>query len=409
MAPANPTGRRALRKADLRESNQRLILNLIRQKPNLCRADLANMTRLPASSVSFIVKRLIREGWLVETRNGSARLGRPPIGLRLRPGAIHVVGADLSLSRTRVVVADAYGQILSERAVAWHPDPDLFLGRVRSAIAGMVRTYSSQGLLGVGVAIPGTIERTSGHVVAAENLGWFDLPVGKILSEGVPASFFFDNDAKLAAFAELWFCRPDRRPPQNFVFVTTHGGIGTGVVVDGHLLRGSHDQASEFGHTILFPDGMPCPCGNRGCWEQYASDRALARLYALREPDGAPAGAEQIVARARAGDAAAVAALREAALYVGLGFVNLQQAFSPEVIIVGNYLASAWDLIGEVVWKVMRERIAARYLSHLRIVPARHAEDSPLMGALGLVLAQFFTPPEASRVGGGEVRAVGGA
>jgi N-acetylglucosamine repressor len=409
MASVTPSVRRALRKADLRESNQRLILNLIRQSPNLCRADLANMTGLSASSITFIVKRLIREGWLAETRDGSSPLGRPPIRLQLRPGAMHVVGAEISLSRTRVVGADLYGHILSERAVTWHPNPDLFLGRLRSGIAAMVAKYSPCGLLGVGMAIPGTIERATGHVVAAENLGWFDLPAGKILSEGVPATFFFDNNAKLAAFAEQWFCQPGRRPPQDFVFVTTHGGIGTGVVVDGRLLQGSHDQASEFGHTILFPDGLPCPCGNRGCWEQYASDRALERLYAQRQPKAKPASADQIVARSRSGDAAAIGALREAAVYVGLGFVNLKQAFSPEVIIVGNYLASAWDLVGEIVWKVMRERIAPRYLGHLRIVPAQHAENSTLMGAFGLVLAQFFTPLEASRMAAAGTQAAGSA
>lgn len=408
MAAGTLAPRRALRKADLRESNQRLILNLIRQNPNLSRADLANMTGLPASSVTFIVKRLLREGWLVEAPNGSAEPGRPPIGLRLRPGVRHVIGAEISLSRTRVVGADLFGHILSQRAVKWHPDPEVFLGRLRSAIAGMVAKYSPHGLLGVGIAIPGTIERASGHVVGAENLGWFDLPAGKMLSAGVPAAFFFENNAKLAAFAEQWFCQPGRRPPQNFVFVTTHGGIGTGVVVDGRLLQGGDEQGSEFGHTILFPDGLLCPCGNRGCWEQYASDRALARLYAEREPKAGPADAGQIVARARAGDAAAVEALREVAVYVGLGFVNLRQAFSPEAIIVGDYLASAWDLIGEIVWKTLRERIAPRYLSHFRILPAQHAGDSTLMGALGLVLAQFFTPLEASRLAAG-APAPGGA
>lgn len=398
MAPVSPTGRRALRKADLRESNQRLILNLIRQSPNLSRADLASMTGLPASSVTFIVKRLLREGWLVETRNGSSQPGRPPIGLRLRRGAAHVVGVEISPSRTRVVGADVFGRILRQRLVAWHPDPQLFLARLRGAIGAMVDKYARQGLLGVGVAIPGTIVRASGYVVAAENLDWFDLPVGEILSEGVPTNFFFENNAKLAAFAEQWFCQPGRQPPQNFVFVTAHGGIGTGVVVDGRLLQGSHDLGSEFGHTTLFPDGIPCPCGNRGCWEQYASDRALVRLYAERRPEPEPLSAAAIIARARSGEAPAVAALAEAARYVGLGFVNLKQAFSPEAIIVGDYLASAWDLIGETVWSVLRERIAPRYLSHFRILPAEHADEAPLMGALGLVLAQFFSPLEPTRV-----------
>lgn len=392
MAQLTPVTRRALRKTDLREANERLILNLIRQNPEVSRADLVNLTGLSASSVTFIVKRLIGENLLLETRNGQVQSGRPPISLRLRPEAMYVVGTEISTSRTRVASADVDGQILNQKTVPWHNNPEVFLVRVRRAIAGMIQKYPQRRLLGVGVGIPGTIDRATGHVVAAENLGWFDLDAGRLVSEGIPSRFFFENDAKLAAFAERWFCGPGDRPPQDFVFVASRGGIGTGVFVDGRLLQGSHGEASEFGHTILFPDGRPCPCGNRGCWEQYASDRALERLYASHHPAAGLTSAEEIVRRARCGEGSAVNSLREIAVYVGLGFVNLKVVFSPEIIILGNYLAAAWDLISEVVWNVLRERMAPRYLSHLQIVPARYAEDSTLIGAFGLVLSRFFTP-----------------
>jgi glucokinase len=214
----------------------------------------------------------------------------------------------------------------------------------------------------------------------------------------MPATLLLENDAKLAAFAERWFWRASTPPPKDFVFVATRGGLGTGVFIDGRLLQGSTGEASEFGHTIIYPDGRPCVCGGRGCWEEYASDRAVERLYAERCGPAKRASAEHIVTRARHGEALAVEVLHETAEHVGIGFVNLRQVFDPEVIIVGNYLADAWDIMGETVWTVMRKRLASRYVDRLRILPAQHTEDSTLMGAMAIVLARFFGSHDSGRV-----------
>ena len=171
------------------------------------------------------------------------------------------------------------------------------------------------------------------------------------------------------------------------------GGLGTGVIVNGRILQGASSAAAEFGHTILYPDGRRCPCGNSGCWEQYASDLALCRAYSqqnggaggtLTEPDA-------IVRLAREGDAAALRVLRDTAHQVGMGFVNLIMALNPEAIVVGDYLAAGWDLVEDVVWSVLRSRVPSYYLAGVRIFPSEHAADSSLLGAVALVLSQFFT------------------
>jgi len=388
------TTRGVLRKSDLREANARLILNLIRRNPDLSRTDIVRMTGFAPSSVTLIVNRLMREGMVVEERgNAPAQAGRPPKALRLRPESLIAMAADISTPLSRVVTADANGRLLAERQVRWHADPAVFLGRLRDAIRSLARPIPRKRLLGVGVGIPGTVDRATGRVFV-ENLGWFEVEAKRILSRGLKMSFHLENSARLAALAEQWFCPPGTQPLKDFVFVAPRGGLGTGVVIDGRILRGADGEASEFGHTILYPDGRPCTCGNQGCWEQYASDRALERLYAERrgDADGEPVpSAEDIVRLARRGDAAALAALRETALYAGLGFVNLTQALQPEAILVGNYLAAAWDLIQDTVWEVVRSRVAPYYRRRLRILTAHHQEDSTLMGALALVLSRFFT------------------
>jgi predicted NBD/HSP70 family sugar kinase len=381
--------RGVLRKSDLRESNERLILNIVRQNQDVSRSDIVRMTGLSASSVTFIVNRLIADGMIsVDRASAQMHPGRPPVSLRFRPDSIYAVGAEITVLGTRVRAADVEGRAIIERRIAWHSNSAVALTRLRTVIHSLIAKLATRRLVGIGVGIPGTVARDTGHVIAAEHLGWFDVDAGRILTEGLPVRPVVENDAKLAAFAEHWF--RSEGAASNFVFVAGARGLGTGVFVDGHLLQGASGEGSEFGHIVLYPDGRPCLCGGRGCWEEYASARALEGHYSELVPAAYAAGADEIIRRARSGERHALNALQETALHIGLGFVNLRQAFDPEEIIVGNYLAECWDLIKDIVWGVLRDRIAPRYLEHLRIAPAQHTEDSTLLGAIGLALSTYF-------------------
>jgi glucokinase len=149
-------------------------------------------------------------------------------------------------------------------------------------------------------------------------------------------------------------------------------------------------MGGEFGHIVLYPDGRKCSCGGRGCLEQYASDTALCRSYAeAAQQDGVDA--LEVVRRARAGDAAACQALHKAARDLGLGLTSLLWIFNPEAIIMGGFLAAAWDLVQDTVWTTLRARLPNYLLSSLRIYPSQHAADAAVLGAAALVFSRFFT------------------
>ena len=395
MSTVTLTTRRVLRKADLREANERLILNLIRQTPDISRSDLVRVTGFSASSVSLIVNRLVRRGWVREDRlESNSQTGRPPVALRLDAESMLAIGVEISLERTRIAVADMDGRILRQKRLSWHPSAKVFLGRLRSAIQAEIAACDEGKVLGVGVALPGTIHRDTGRVTAAEGLGWFDTDVGGELSRGSKLPFYYDNNAKLAATAERWYRKPGSAEIKDYVFVTAQGGLGTGVVIDGRMLHGADGEASEFGHTLLYADGRKCVCGNSGCWEEYASDRALVRIYAEKRPDepaSAAPSAEEIVRRAFAGEQRATEALSEVAHNLSLGFVNLIYALNPEVIIVGDCLAKGWKLMEDTVWSGLRQRLPQRSLSRISIVPEQLGGDSILMGAVANVLSRYFT------------------
>jgi predicted NBD/HSP70 family sugar kinase len=385
------TTRGALRKSALRQANERLVLNAIRQNPSISRSDLVRMTGLSPSSVTFIVDRLIRNQWVCEERHASRRqVGRTPTALRLRPEAMMAIGVEIAHSGARIVLADPTGEILQKKTLPWQRHHGIFLNRVGVAIRSIIERAGVKQVLGVGVSCPGTIHRPSGEVTA-ENLGWRGVQVEQLLGRAVSAPLYLENNAKVSALAERWFVEPGEMALQEFVFVTLREGLGTGVISRGHILQGATSAAAEFGHTILYPDGRRCVCGNRGCWEQYASGDALRRLYAERCGVKDSPEPEEIVRRAREGDKMAAGALKETAVQLSLGFCNLIMALNPEAIVVGDYAAAGWDLIEDCVWAVLRSRVPHYYLAGVRIFPSRRAQDSCLVGALALVFSHFLS------------------
>jgi predicted NBD/HSP70 family sugar kinase len=288
-------------------------------------------------------------------------------------------------------VVDMNDAIVARKAVPWHDNYSLFFERVNAALRSLLESMSPGQALGVGVALPGFIDEDTGRVLAAENFNWLGVDAGELLRRDLPVPFHFENTARLSALAEMWSSERGPNALRHFVSITARGGLGTGVIIDGQLLRGSSSAGAEFGHISIYPEGRRCICGNTGCWEQYASDLALARIY--REESGlsgAEADAEAIVIRARAGDVFALRGLTETARHVGLGFVNLVMALNPQAIVLSDYLAESWDLIEDTVWTVLRGRVAPYYLSGLRIFPSRHGAESSLRGAVALVFSRFF-------------------
>lgn len=384
----------ALRKSALRHANERLVLSAIRQNPGVSRADIVRMTGLSPSSVTFIMKRLERENLVqADKAEGTAQVGRQPTALRLRAEARVAVGVEITLSGARLVLVGLDDTVLVRKTVPWNPNCAVFFGRVHTAIRSLVDSLAPGQALGVGVSLPGSIDRGTGRIVAAENLNWMDLDAGSLLRRDLDLPFYYENIAKLSALAEMWLSDRDPQPLRNFVSIVAHGGLGTGVVINGQILQGASSAASECGHIMLYPDGgRRCKCGNSGCWEQYVSDLALSRLYRERtkQPDLEIEAAE-VLQRARAGDGAAEAVLRETAHNLGLGLVNLVMIFNPEAIVVGDYLGEGWDLMEETVWSVLRSRTPAYYLTGLRISPSRRSGDTPLIGAAALVLTHFFS------------------
>lgn len=391
------TTKGALRKSALRQANERLLLNAIRENPQLSRIEISRITGLSPSSVTFIVNRLAR-GKLIREEKPKAPVpvGRPPIILRLAPAARFVIGVDISPAGSRVALADWTGQVHQVQRVAWEDDPESLLRNLHGVIRYFVSARTGRRILGAGVAVPGTWDAAARTVTTAVNLGWHDIAVAPLMEKGFDFPLHFDNNANLSALGERWFRSQGAKPLDNFVFVTLGGGIGTGILFAGQLVHGAFGRAGEFGHMTLNPGGRRCLCGNHGCWEEYASERALIRIYQERSLSPLPVSAAQLIESARAGQNTALDSLHEAARWLGIGFANLITGLNPEAIAFDDWAAASWDLIEKVVWDVLRERLPPAWLEGVRLFPSVHATDSSLLGAIALALARYFQSFEHS-------------
>jgi predicted NBD/HSP70 family sugar kinase len=381
------------RPTTIRDINRQIVLNYIRERGPISRAEIAQETALQRSTVSLIVDEL-KIGGLIEEVSGESTGGRPPILLSLRSADAVAIGVDLGTIRTVVATSDLAGRVLEQEEFPTDPDASKTISLIIESVRKL-NAKSGGTIEGVGISLPGLVDPESGRAVFIPHFRWRDFDIAKDVREATGLTVSTDNDANAAALAELWFGRPEIREVRDFVIVLVEEGVGTGIVFDGQVYRGKSGAAGEFGHMTI-GEGAPvaCAAGSRRCWEAFASQRAaLARYQNRKGISEGEAGMdfEMLVDIALEGDADAVASLKETARFLGLGIANLTQGLSPEAVIVGGPIVRAWPLIACGVREAVGESIC-RGLPPAHIIASTLGEQPTLMGALSLVLTTKFTP-----------------
>jgi predicted NBD/HSP70 family sugar kinase len=381
----------AARLNTIRDINRQIVLNYVREREPISRAEIARETNLQRSTISAIVEALTAEGLVEEVGEGESTGGRRPTLLRLRTKEAIAIGVAITPTCTTVATSDLAGRIVAQREFLTDPDPDKTL---RDVVA-LVRKFAAKNhgsIEAVGVSLPGLVDPSTGNAVYVPYFQWRDIPVSKMISAAAGLPVIIDNDANAVALAELWFGRPEVSDARDFILVLVAEGVGTGIIFDGQVYRGQRGAAGEFGHMVIGTQApVPCSCGNRDCWEAFSSERAaLARYRKLAgERNAAPFGFRELVDRALKGEANAREALIETAHYLGIGISNLVVGFSPEAVVVGGEIARAWSLVESALTETI-EHSVRRGLPSARIMPSTLGEKPTLRGALSLVLAGKF-------------------
>jgi predicted NBD/HSP70 family sugar kinase len=382
-----------------RAINQQIVLGLLRSHQEMSRAELARRLGMQRSAIGRIVAGLIAQGLVCEGKARATARGRRPTILHLDSRGRCAVAVDVRVTRTFLAVTDLVGRELSPvDSFPTDREPRDFVEHLAHEVRRVLAENPGAGQCqGVGVAFPGMLDRSGDVVVQAPALGWRDVKLRGPLEASLGLPVAMENASKAWALAQVWALRGEPRP-SDVVFVNVSDGVGVGVVIGGEVLRGRHNMAGEFGHLPLSVDGPRCACGATGCWEAYVSNLATLSRYVGRavEP-GQPLPAEvarltveEVVARARGGDAKALTALLSTAHYLGLGLSSIVNALDPELVHIGGEISAAWDLVEPTVRAALAQRTLVAAAADVNIVVVAAREHPRLRGASALVGAPIL-------------------
>ncbi|MEV6113862.1 ROK family transcriptional regulator [Streptomyces sp. NPDC052109] len=372
----------------MRRRNLARVMHAVSAEGSLSRAAVASRIGLTRAAVSTLVDELIRWGLLEELGpERPGRVGRPGSALAVSGRGPAGIGAEIGVDHLAVCAVDLRG-VVRARAVRHGVNrgraPGPVVEELTELVGRVVAEAEGEELwpAGLAVAVPGLVARDGRTVARAPNLEWHDTDLGALLPGDWPLSV--DNEANFGALAELWL---GEGAPRDFLHVSAEIGIGAAVVVDGGLLRGTRGFAGELGHVPVRPDGPRCPCGGRGCLEQYAGEEAVLRAAGL-EPGEDLVGL--LADHAERGDEGVRAALRDAGTALGIALTGAVNLLDPETVILGGALAglSPWllpSLEGELTGRTAGPPCP--------VTVSRLGPQGPLLGAAHSVVRGVLDDP----------------
>ncbi|MBD2847339.1 ROK family protein [Paenibacillus sp. IB182496] len=379
---AKTTGDTAL----IKKMNLSIVLEEIIRRGPLSRAAISGTTGLNKATVSSLVQHLIDGQLVLELGPGESSGGRKPVMLTFNRAAGYAVGVDLGVNYIRGALTDLDGNLIAEREYPLAGTGlEAAVAELCACIGELIAAAPSSpyGIVGIGVGVPGIVDG-AGMILLAPNLGWQQVALRARLEErfGVPVTI--DNEANAGAQGEQRYGAG--RGIANQIYVSVGIGIGTGLILGGELYRGASGYSGELGHLSIELAGKPCRCGNRGCWELYASENALLEQA---EPLGY-SSLRALLEAAGDGSEDARRLFYGIGTHLGAGIASIANIFNPDAVIVGNRMSRARRWLEEA----LRDTIAARALPHhrgdLRILFAELGERSAMRGAASEAIERFL-------------------
>ena len=393
--------------SSIKEINHHRILNLLRLRPGISRVEIVNQTGLGKGTVSTIVSRFIREGVVREVGKGVqlASVGRPPVKLKLNARVHLAIGIELTGSECIAALTDLYSAPLRvEHCTMPDLSVDAALDVIARTVDQLMDGYDMASLLGVGVGVPGLVDETRQRVIYCENIGWFDVPLGSMLSERISKPVMVMNRPAAGVLGEYWY--GIGKGHANLAYIPVGIGIGCGILIGGKLYKGSSGCAGEIGHIIVASDGQGrrCKCGNMGCLETLASLPAIVTQARERvEQDGNSLLAEwtrgvlpsitsqMIIQAAGEGDSLSVEIVQEAAGYLGIAVSTVISLFNPSIVIIDSEMLELGDLFLDPIRETVQRRAFPNALPAVKVVPSSLGRRAVAIGAATLVIDRFFT------------------
>ena len=369
------------------------IYALIRDRRDITRAEIGQLTGLSRTAVTARVTPLAAQGLIIEREQAPSTGGRPATFVTFNADAGVVLSAAIGRSRTRLAVCNLAGEILATTDIDQDPGlgPDDLMPNVVKRLDALLDEsgHRNEKIYGIGLSLPGTVDRELGCSLDSPIMsGWDGVPLPPYFAELTDAPVILDNDANVIALAERG---GDRQAFDDLLVIKASTGLGAGIIAGGVLQRGAVQAAGEFGHNKTpAAAGLPCRCGDTGCLEAIAGGWALVR--ALRA-DGRTVGhMRDVVELANSGDADARRMIRDSGRHVGEVLAGAVNLLNPAVLVVAGDMVGAYDIFAAGLRETLYGNATALATRVLQVVPSTYGDRSAVIGSAAMVLDHVLSP-----------------
>jgi glucokinase-like ROK family protein len=386
---------------DLRKINRSQILRKIYFDGPISRLEVSQQIGISPATVTNIVGALINKGILAEAGTKQSVGGRPSTYLEINPDYGKFIGVEVGETFIETELFDIrlnsieklYYPLTSEQVT-----PDQIVIQIANSIKQIIQklNLAPEQIIGTGIGFPGLVDPVKGVSIFTPNWGWHDVSITDQLRGELSIPMFIDNGAKAMAIAEMMFGAG--KNINNMAVLLVGTGVGSGIIANRKIFRGSANNAGEFGHTSLNIHGPQCRCGSNGCLEVYTGANGIINRYLQSSQPRQQSNLidqisfiEHILKKYDDGDPVAIATIDETISYLGVGIANLINSFNPEVILLGGWLGlllgnKHLDRIEQIVSKFALQQSLAKTTIRL----CQLGQGSVAIGAGTLVLEHFF-------------------
>jgi predicted NBD/HSP70 family sugar kinase len=388
-----------VRSETVRRSNLSAILGMLRTAASVTRSELVEATGLTRSAVGSLIGELVEHGLVTEIgAQHDGHRGRPSAMAELDGAGLAALSFEIGVDGVAAAVVNLRGEVIDDARASRTRGPvpveakvdDLVtLANLLGYVDGAV---GDRRIVGIGVAVAGTVTSDGKTVVMAPNLQWSDVQLADLVSArfGDGVAVTIGNDADVGALAEHRFGAGDGA--SDMIFVGGEIGIGGGIIVDGQRVHGRSGFAGEVGHMPVNPSGDVCGCGSIGCWETEVGERALLRRAGLDE-DGGNAAVQRLLLAAQQGDAMVLDAFAEHGGWMAIGLACLINVFDPEIVVMGGMFNDVWHHVEDVVTSdLARTSFGGRARPGV-VVAGRLGNSARLIGAAELAFQPLLDNP----------------
>jgi predicted NBD/HSP70 family sugar kinase len=369
--------------SSMREQNTHAILSQIINHPEISRAEISKQTNLNKASVSEIVRNLIDEQYVVETGIGKSSTsgGRKPILLKINKKAGFSFSFDVRYDRLSYMVTYLNGEVFTSESVDMNIDQSNIVSVVENIIRNFQKSMENSpfGIIGIAIAIHGVVSKNKIIFTPYYDLSQFDLAIELENRLNIPV--YLENEANLAALAEASIDSEHK----NIISVSIHTGVGAGIIIEEKLYHGFEGRSGEIGHTTLYPNGIQCPCGNKGCLEQYCSQSSVLNFY-RKKIGNKLLTIDNLIIDYKNGESTAVEIVDEFTRNLSIGMINLMGTYGPEIIYINSKIIKD---IPSIIEKI-RKHLAQSIYKQIPIEISQVAQKASLYGATAMNIQNFL-------------------